>query len=89
MYDCKFRFVPSAVPKIEYEASQEFDSAVLDIDCCTEAANIFGDVIAKDDATHGGFARARFAHEEDLLLLGFFEAVHCGSGSFPGLWELA
>lgn len=78
----RVQFIPSTVPKIEYKAPQELDSAVLDIYRCTQAADIFGDIIAEDDAAHGRFARARLAHEEDLLLLGFLKAVH--TGSFPG-----
>ena len=72
-------FIPSAIPKIEYKTPQELDSAVFDIYRCTQTANIFGDIVAEDDAAHGRFARARLAHEEDLLLLGFLEAVHTGS----------
>ena len=83
MYDWRCCFIPSAVPEIEYKTPQELDGAVLDIYRCTQAANIFGDIIAEDDAAHGRFARARLAHEEDLLLLRFLKAVHVGS--FTGL----
>ena len=83
MYDRRCYFIPSAVPEIEYKTPQELDGAVLDIYRCTQAANIFGDVIAEDDAAHGRFTRARLAHEEDLLLLGFLKAVHVGR--LPGL----
>ena len=55
--------VPSTVPEIENKTPQEFDSAVLDIYRCTQAANIFGDVIAEDDAAHGRFPRSRLAHQ--------------------------
>ncbi len=54
---------------------------MFDIYRCTQAANIFGDIIAEDDAAHRRFARTRLAHQEDLLLLGFLEAVHPGSFS--------
>lgn len=73
-----YRFIPSTIPKIEYKTAQEFDSAVFHVYCCTEAANIFGNVIAKDDTAHRGLPRARLAHKKDFLLLGLFKAVHAG-----------
>ena len=75
--------IPSAIPKIEYKTAQELDSAVLDIYGGPETADIFGDIIAEDDAAHRRFTRARFAHQENLLLLGLLKVVH--SGSVPGL----
>ena len=46
-------FIPSAIPKVEYKAAQEFDSAVFDIYRCTQTTNILGDIVAEDDAAHG------------------------------------
>ena len=79
MEECTYGFIPSTIPQIEYETSQELDSAVLDIYRSTQAANIFCDVIAEDDAAHGRFARSRLAHEKDFLLLGFLNIVHVGN----------
>lgn len=78
-----YRFIPSTIPKIEYETAQELDSAVLNVYCCTQAANIFGNVIAEDDTAHRRLARARLAHKKDFFLLGLLKAVH--AGSFSGL----
>ena len=39
----------AAVPKIECEVAHEFGVAMLDIDRCPKAADIFGDIIAKYD----------------------------------------
>ena len=76
------RFIPSTIPKIEYETAQELDSAVLNVYGCTQAADIFGDVIAENDTAHRRLARAGFAHKKDFLLLGFLKAVHAGGLSF-------
>ena len=54
--------IPSTVPKIEYKTPQELDSAVLNIYGCAQATNIFGDIVAKDDATHGRLPRSRLTH---------------------------
>ena len=82
MCNLEWNFIPSTVPEIEYEAPQELDSAMLDIYRSAQPADIFGDVIAEDDAPHGRFARARFPHQKDLLLLRFLKVVH--SGYFSG-----
>lgn len=42
-----------------------------------QSAGIAGEVIGEDDASHTGFSGAAFAHEEDLLLLDFFELSLC------------
>jgi len=49
---------------------------MLDINGRPEAAHVFGDIVAEDDATHGGFARATLAHQEDFLFLWFLERIH-------------
>ena len=58
-----YRFIPSTIPKIENKTAQELDSAVLNIYCCTQAADVFGDIIAEDDAAHRRLARAGLAHK--------------------------
>lgn len=40
-----------------------------------QSSSIARNVVAEDDASHGGLAGARLAHEEDLLLLGLFYFV--------------
>lgn len=77
----RFGCIPSTVPEVEYKTPKEFDCTVLNIYCCTQAANIFGDIIAEDDTAHRRLARARLAHQEDFFLLGFLKAVHAGSCS--------
>ncbi len=52
--------------------------AVLDINGCAEPSNILSDEIAEDDGTHGRFARATLAHQEDFLLP--FAGVHVDTG---------
>ena len=79
MEECTYGSIPSTIPQIEYQTSQELDSAVLDIYRSTQAANIFCDVIAEDDAAHGRFTRSRLAHQEDFFLLGFLKVVHVGN----------
>ena len=60
--------IPSAVPEVEDQVSQELELSMLDIDCGSQSADILGHEVAEDDAPHGRFAGARLAHEEDLLL---------------------
>ena len=62
--------IPPTIPKIKHQIPQKLDLAVLDVDSGTKTADIFCDVVAKDDAAHGGFAGARLAHKKDLLPLG-------------------
>ena len=60
--------IPSTIPQVKDQVSQEFELCMLDINCGAQAADIFGHEVAKDDASHRGFARTRLAHEQDLLL---------------------
>jgi hypothetical protein len=48
--------------------------AMLDIDGGSEATDVFGDIVAEDDAAHGGLAGTAFAHQQDLLFA--FASVH-------------
>jgi len=67
---------PSTVPQVEHKVSQEFDGAMFDINGSAEAAHVFSNIVAEDDATHRRFARATFAHQEDLFPLWLLESVH-------------
>lgn len=70
---------PSTVPQVEDQVSQKLELRMLDIDCGAQTADVFGHEITEDDTSHRGFARARLAHEQDLLLcrLGL-EILHLG-----------
>ena len=43
---------PSTVPEIEHQVSHELDIAVLDVDCRAQPTDVFGDIVAKHDASH-------------------------------------
>ncbi len=62
-------FVPATVPYVEHEIPKELDISCFDCDGSFQFARVFGNVIMKDDAAHGGLAGATFAHEQYLLLL--------------------
>jgi hypothetical protein len=44
--------VPATIPQIQCQISHELRMAVLHVDCRTQAAHIFCDVIAEDDRAH-------------------------------------
>jgi hypothetical protein len=50
---------------------------VLHVDSSSESSDVFRYVIAEDYGTHGGFAGAGFAHEEDFPLF-LFSGAHGG-----------
>lgn len=81
-WDCMH--LPAAVPEIEHEVSHEFDIAVLDVDCCSESTDIFGDVVAEDDSPHRRLARATFAHQQHFPLLLAARDVHLESTKQAG-----
>lgn len=60
--------LPSTIPQIESQIAHKFGMAVFDVDSSTQSSNIFCDIIAEYDGSHGGFSRTRFAHQQDLLL---------------------
>lgn len=74
--------LPSTVPEIQRQVAHELSMAVLNIDGGAETTNIFGNIIAEDDAAHGGLARATLAHQEDLLFT--FAGVHVEDGIAEG-----
>lgn len=49
---------------------------MLDIDGRAQPAHVLGNIIAEDDAPHGGFARAALAHQQHLALLLAFDRIH-------------
>ncbi len=61
--------VPATVPDVEHEIPEELDISCLDCDGRFQFARVFGDMIMKDDAAHGGLAGATFSHKQYLLLL--------------------
>lgn len=61
--------MPATIPQIQCQISHELRMAVLHVNCRTQAAHIFCDVIAEDDRAHRGLARAALAHEQHLFLL--------------------
>ena len=68
--------VPSAIPEIQHEVPHELDVAVLDVDSGTQSADILGDIVAEDNASHGRLARATFAHQQHLALLLTLLGIH-------------
>lgn len=63
---------------------------MLDINCGAQTADILGHEVAKDDTPHRGFARARLAHEQDLLLcwLGL-EVLHLETCFTTPFWDVS
>lgn len=51
--DREKRYIPSTIPQVEHKVSQKFDRAMFDIYGSAEAAYVFGDIVAEDDAAHG------------------------------------
>lgn len=49
----RVRYIPSTIPQVEHKVSQKFDRAMFDIYGSAEAAYVFGDIVAEDDAAHG------------------------------------
>ena len=75
--------IPSTVPDIKHQITQELERAAFNTHCCSEPAYIFCDVVAENDTSHGGFAGSAAAHEEDLFLFGLcFEFFHCDQEVF-------
>lgn len=68
-------FVPATIPYVEHEIPKELDISCLHCDGSFQFARVFGNVIMKDDAAHGGLAGATFAHEQHLLLLRLFSEL--------------
>jgi hypothetical protein len=69
---------PSTIPEVQSQVTHELSMAVLNIDGSAETTNIFCDIVAEDDAAHGGFAGATLAHQQDLLFT--FSGVHVDDG---------
>lgn len=65
---------PSTVPEIKCQVAHELSMAMLDIDGGSETPDVFGDIVAEDDAAHGGLAGTALAHQQDLLFT--FASVH-------------
>lgn len=72
--------VPPAVPKVEHQIAHELDVAVLHVNGRTQSADVFGDIVAEDDAAHGRLAGAALAHEQHLALFLALDRVH-GEGT--------
>ena len=67
---------PSTVPEIEHQVSHELDIAVLDVDCRAQPTDVFGDIVAKHDASHRRLASPALAHQQHLALFLSFDRVH-------------
>lgn len=75
--------IPSTVPQVQHEIAHELDVAVFDVYGGPQSPDVFGNIVAEDDAPHGRLAGAALAHEQDLALL-----LALGGRVHPGLlWQ--
>lgn len=68
--------LPSAIPQIQHEVAHELDVAVFDINGSAQSANVFCNIVAENDASHGRLASTALAHQQHLPLLLTLLRVH-------------
>ena len=54
--------IPSAIPNIERQTSQEFERTALNTHRSRQSANILGDIVVEYHVAHRRFAGAAAAH---------------------------
>ena len=57
----------TAVPQRKHEVAEEADPLLIDIDCESDTVCVSGEIVGKDDRSHGGLACAHTSHKKHFL----------------------